>query len=559
MKDSLRQCTSWLHTWTGLVVGWVLFFVFVTGTAGYFQHEITRWMQPERDAPRALVLDEPEVQRLVQLGLDRLDRMAPEAASWRITLPHVSLPARSWQEFGIRWEQVPEPGHDFGVGTSELLDPVTGAVLAPGVEPRATSGGRGLYVMHYALHYMPFGWAVRIVGVCTMLMLLAIITGVITHKKIFKDFFTFRPGKGQRSWLDAHNAISVMALPFFLMITYSGLVFFLFTYVPAGRDVIYGSGQLAESAYFDELFEEGAHKHAAIRRPTIAIAPLVHQAVMAWGPGQLASLVIERHEGEPPEIVLARAGGGQVDFRSAPTLRFNADNGEPLGDEPKPGGGAVATQGILFDLHEGLFADVWGRWLYFIAGLLGCAMIATGLVLWTVKRRKHHLASGREVAEPFGVRLVEILNVATIAGLPLAVAAYFWANRLLPIGLADRAAWELHALFAVWLATLFYALGRPLARGWIELLWATSLAYALVPVLNALTTDRHLGRSLPDGDWVIAGFDLTMLALGALFAVMAVKVRRRLVAPSAAGSGMPVKAVGKAGADPEGELRKGIA
>ena len=66
MKDSLRQCTSWLHTWTGLVVGWVLFFVFVTGTAGYFQHEITRWMQPERDAPRALVLDEPEVQVRVQ-------------------------------------------------------------------------------------------------------------------------------------------------------------------------------------------------------------------------------------------------------------------------------------------------------------------------------------------------------------------------------------------------------------------------------------------------------------------------------------------------------------
>ena len=44
-----------------------------------------------------------------------------------------------------------------------------------------------------------------------------------------------------------------------------------------------------------------------------------------------------------------------------------------------------------------------------------------------------------------------------------------------------------------------------------------------------------------------------------VLAVMAVKVRRRLVAPSAAGSGMPVKAVGKAGADPEGELRKGIA
>ena len=75
-----------------------------------------------------------------------------------------------------------------------------------------------------------------------MLMLVAVFSGVITHKKIIKDFFTFRPGKGQCSWLDAHNVVSVMSLPFFVMITYSGLVFFLYQYMPAGRDVVYGSG-----------------------------------------------------------------------------------------------------------------------------------------------------------------------------------------------------------------------------------------------------------------------------------------------------------------------------
>ena len=48
MKDAFRQSMAWLHTWVGLVAGWLLFFVFVTGTAGYFQQEISRWMQPER-------------------------------------------------------------------------------------------------------------------------------------------------------------------------------------------------------------------------------------------------------------------------------------------------------------------------------------------------------------------------------------------------------------------------------------------------------------------------------------------------------------------------------
>ena len=538
MGSSLRQSAAWLHTWSGLIVGWVLFFVFVTGTAGYFQYEITQWMRPEQPLAQVQPHGPADVQRMASLGLARLAQMAPDAASWQITLPHAAAGGRSWQEFAVRWQHMPEPGHEFGLSLSEKLDPETGAALAPEPEPRATAGGFGLYRMHYALHYLPYLWAIRIVGVCTMLMLLAIITGVITHKKIFKDFFTFRPGKGQRSWLDAHNAISVMALPFFLMITYSGLVFLMFAYMPAGRDLLYGSDKETRSGFYEELFDD-EHKHAAIGMPAAALAPLITQAHAAWGPGQLASITVERHEGEPAEIILARPPQQKLDIWTADTLRFDADTGAPLPPEPRAGGSAVLTQAVVLNLHEGHFASIWGRWLYFIAGLLGCAMIGTGLVLWTVKRRRQHLAAGLDGAEQLGLRLVENLNVATIAGLPLAVAGYFWANRLLPLDMADRAAWELHSLFALWLGTLFFAMARPLARAWIELLWAGCAAYALVPLVNALTTDRHLGRSLAEawqgGDWVFAGFDLCMLALALLLATMARKVQRRLAPKLALG------------------------
>lgn len=548
MKESLRQCMSWLHTWSGLVVGWVLFFMFTTGTSGYFQQEITRWMQPEQPLVQRSDQAAP-LAPMLSVAFDRLEQVAPAAASWRVTLPHESLAPRGWQELAIRWEDMPQSGHEHGASGSERLDPVTGAVRANEPQPRATAGGRGLYRMHYELHYLPYDWAIRIVGVCTMLMLIAIISGVITHKKIFRDFFIFRPGKGQRSWQDAHNAVSVMALPFFLMITYSGLVFFLFTYMPAGRDILYGSDPQSRSTFFKALFEEEEHKHLPIGRPAAPLAPLLAQAEMAWGAGQLASVTVEHPENEPPEVILTRVQGGALDFWNPPTLRFNADTGEALPEKAPRGGSAVLTQNVMLNLHEGLYADTWSRWLYFTAGLLGCAMIATGLVLWTSKRRKHHLASGRESAKRFGVRLVETLNVATIAGLPLAIAAYFWANRLLPVDLADRAAWEFHSLFAVWLGALFYALARPLARAWIELLWGCCLAYALVPVVNMLTTDRHLGYTLPhalrNGDWVLAGFDLTMLALAMLFAVMAVKVRRRLMPVQAPEHGVAHTTLGK--------------
>lgn len=41
------------------------------------------------------------------------------------------------------------------------------------------------------------------------------------------------------------------------------------------------------------------------------------------------------------------------------------------------------------------------------------------------------------------------------------------------------------------------------------------------PLLNALTTQRHLGHSLAAGDWVMAGMDLGALGLACAFALAA--------------------------------------
>lgn len=53
MKGPFRQSMAWLHTWSGLVVGWLLFAIFLTGTASFFRQEISLWMQPELRLPAA--------------------------------------------------------------------------------------------------------------------------------------------------------------------------------------------------------------------------------------------------------------------------------------------------------------------------------------------------------------------------------------------------------------------------------------------------------------------------------------------------------------------------
>ena len=140
-------------------------------------------------------------------------------------------------------------------------------------------------------------------------------------------------------------------------------------------------------------------------------------------------------------------------------------------------------------------------------------MIATGLVLWTNKRRKYH-------AERSGVtrfRFVEALNVATVAGLLVAIAAFFWANRVLPLALIDRSQWEMRCFFVIWCCCLAHSLLRGGSIfAWKDQLYAAAFLLGLLPLLNGLMTNSHLLMTLPKGQWALAGFDLTALAAGLL-------------------------------------------
>src|SRR5690606_21837579 len=189
--------------------------------------------------------------------------------------------------------------------------------------------------------------------------------------------FTFRPAKGQRSWLDAHNLISVMALPFFVMITYSGLMFFMFQYMPLGVAGVYGKGEENAQKFYEVLYPQraGGQKDAqsAERAPLL---PMLQEAERRWGDGQVQRISIRQPYLEGSEVTVSRIGTTTVGRSSE--LKFDGVNGALTGvDEPQSN--AKEFQDVMFGLHEGRFAGPLLRWLYVASGLLGAAMIATGL------------------------------------------------------------------------------------------------------------------------------------------------------------------------------------
>ncbi len=516
MKEGFRQSMAWLHTWSGITVGWVLYFIFLTGTAGYFSSEVNRWMRPEQ--PLSSTPMEPAA--AVTLALATLRAEAPNAEQWTITLPDRTVEP----DLRVAW-RTPR-GADGTPGTTGIVYPgrsTRNAGEAP-VE-RPTGGGTWLYQMHYRLHYMDMNKAAWIVGFCSLCMLVSILSGVITHKKIFRDFFTFRPRKGQRSWLDAHNVLGVLALPFHTMITYSGLVLLMLTYMPFILSAAYGPDAENQIAFFDasnpRLSEEGP---AGIPAPLTEVEPLLAESERRGNVGRLLSIRARFVGDANARVIITHQRNAPL--RGNFQQMFDGVSGKSLEETPERTGPWLAND-LLVGLHEGRYAGPVLRWLYFLSGLLGTAMIATGLTLWTVKRRER--SSGGEQVR--GLKVVERLNVGTIIGLPIGIAVYFHANRLLPVTFDGRGAWEAHALFIAWALTLCFAGLRPVRRAWFELSCTAAFAFALLPLVNFLTTDRHLGTTLTHDhwrvEWTLAGFDLTMLALGVLFAALAYGLRAR--------------------------------
>ena len=74
---------------------------------------------------------------------------------------------------------------------------------------------------------------------------------------------------------------------------------------------------------------------------------------------------------------------------------------------------------------------------------------------------------------------------------------------------------------------------RPDRRGWALLLGAAGLLFAALPVINAATTGTHLGVTLPAGEWMWAGMDLSFLAAGLVFGALARHLLRRRPAAAA--------------------------
>ncbi|HSI56185.1 MAG TPA: PepSY-associated TM helix domain-containing protein [Ideonella sp.] len=559
MFQSFRHAATWVHTWFGLVLGFVLMVCFFFGAVSVFDREIDRWAIPaSRFAPQPM----PSFDKVLRPVFEGM-QPNKESLDQARTLVDGPLPAhwdspKSWEAFtthrdpvlnmSARWKTPNARVPDDVVGY-RTIDPRSGKAFA---DDQLKIGSQFFFPLHYNLTLNQSITAngrdlgVWIVGVAGLVMLVALISGVIMHRKVFREFFTFRPRKStQRSVLDLHNMTGVLALPFHFFFALTGLLISAGTYFPVTDTQLEPLHELHEK--FEERETGLPHDRAGVAAPLASVDAMVVEAQRRWAAkgmaGEVGSLRLT-HVGDANGYVsIFRAGTDRIASVSE-GIHFKASTGQALREDP-PQTAVGGLADFLVGLHLQHFRHWLLRWFYVLGGLMGAACIATGFIFFVEKRKQQHAKVGGQ-----GSRVVDALAVTTVTGMLVATMSILNVNRLLPA--APPSGWpssdslQIGVFWTGWALAMLHAFARsaPVALGkinpaWREQCWAVAVMAVAAVLLNGITTGGHLLRTISTGYWPVAGVDLSLLATAVLAIFAARKLRQRETGQNETGADRP--------------------
>ncbi|MHA7601198.1 PepSY-associated TM helix domain-containing protein [Alicycliphilus sp. T452] len=503
--DHVRIYKS-VHTWTGILSGMALFIAFYAGALTVFKEPLRRWSTP----PAALVQPVPmdEAQPLIAQAL----ATTPPAA--RVTLPLAgdqAIPRLEWQ--------VRAPGaddHDESAARHYTATLGEGGSLQVREQPPSRLV-EFIDVLHRVVGLPadsdPNRW---VMGVVSGLYFVALVSGVVVLlPSLVKDFFALRVGRNRkRMWLDAHNVVGIVSLPFHVVMALSAVVF-------AYHDQIY--------ALQDKMIHQGQWSQPSARPQGPPGAAPAHNPADMLRPSQLVQIARQAAPGfEPGALQYTQATGPR------PMVRVWGKN--PLGVSPRATGGFAAIDpysgkllsadylsgaqttpnlfiSSFFALHMASFGGTAVLWLYFLLGLAGAWLFYSGNLLWVETRRKAQRKGGAMPAQRRDTALMAAATVGVcigcVAGISLTLAAAKW----LPGRVQDMAAWHVGIYYAVFFACAAWAFARGAARAAAPLLWLAVACTLAIPASSLLGWLAPGAGAWADGAQL--GVDLTALA-GAL-------------------------------------------
>ena len=523
MRTDFIRIYKSVHTWTGILSGMALFIAFYAGALTVFKEPLARWASaPVAQTPVPLA----QAQELVLQTL----RSNPEAAKeFTVHLQGAEhVPAR------MGW-QVRDPDaddHDESA-VRHYVATLDAAGVAQVSESHPSQLASFIDVLHRVVGLPTDSDSNRwIMGVIAALYALALVSGVIVLlPSLVKDFFALRVGKNlKRMWLDAHNVVGIVSLPFHLIMALTAVVFAFHDGIYALQNKMLLDSQLA-SAFQGPRAAPGA---APPRDLAAMLTPLDLVArVRSLSPGFEPSMLqyqqvtgpraVVRVWGKDATAVSPRARGGFV--------AVDPYSGKVTNSDFLPGHQSAPNLFVssFFALHMASFGGTPVQWMYFLLGLAGAWLFYSGNLLWIESRRRRAPRQGNEVpVQRLDTRLMAAATAGVCLGCMCGISLTIVGGKWLHGHVINLNAWHQILYYAAFFASIAWAFLRGGARASVHLLWSAAALTLAIPVTTLLA---WLIPSL--GMWAhtsaaTLGVDATAFVGALCFAWMARATSRRV-------------------------------
>jgi len=483
-----------LHSWTGAVLGLLIFAVCFTGCIALFHQELLTWEDP---AKRLTVGEE-----LAPIDTTFKSWIREEASENEIEFLRLDYPTIYSPYYSAMLQYHDED--DNHVSVEQRWNASTG-------EPIAHRGeGLTSWLLDFHRDLMwPDALGGRqvgrsLVGIVGIITILSIISGVLAHKKLFKEMFTLRYTRSVRlKWQDTHNILGIWGFPFSLIISFTGA--FLGVVALLAPVVAFLAFKGDQEALIDAVL-------GAPVEPTGVISEMysVDQAFEYKEP----------NSGYHPSWLTITNWGDETAFfdiyytadrelRSVDSIRISGVDGHIMANQFDDLTTSNHVINAMSPLHYGTFGGIALKYLYFILGLAMTVMSGLGLMMW-IERRLYGGAGDGNLQ-----RYQRYSNLFTggMMGLPLASVLLFYHDKLYTGAEHDRLFWTGLTYFIFWLAGIIYPFfRRNNYKSTKDMMALIALLLLGIPFLNVITTGGSLSGPMTSATYV----DLTCLLLAAL-------------------------------------------
>lgn len=352
-----------IHSWLGLINGFFLILLGLSGSALVFKEEIDNWANKE-----LLTVD-------VKKQLLPLDYFYTD-----ITRRYPAIDGIAWMNpddgtnkaynFRLYLNDARITSYDLGLIT---YDPYTGKVLREGeLDDLEPSVIEWIYQYHFSLQLgVPGAAYVALLGIC---ILISIITGIIIYRKYIVKVLTFRLKINRKSWRtvtsDLHRIVGVWSLLFNAIIAFTGfwLNIFAFDGDVWAKEVIPTKPNTMARYSLDSLY-----KQAIVQMPDL----LPDYVYLPTQPGKKF-------------IVRGLVKGEAHIWAGNNSVQFNALTGKLIGTyriASKPLWNKM--EATFYSLHIGSYGGLPIKIIYVIIGLTPGLLSITGFMLWLRRGKKN--------------------------------------------------------------------------------------------------------------------------------------------------------------------------